>query len=218
MASSEDFLYSETKRHKPCLIYQGYRYVQDKIQNRTVYWRCEDRTNCNGRSHQSLTDGSHPILTIQHNHPPLLDDLSRHDIIVIDSHRRRRRETPSQHPLVAKGKTNEREFCCRNPREKLHKFAFVDDSSKHTRRRSPTFIPRSSMVMTREMGHPNVRSVLFSAICCTFLTHHPLMKLKGKCREEKKKRGEREERKGSVRASSLRRENRQMRRQPMGGG
>ena len=83
---------SQTKRHKPCLIYRGHRYVQDKIQNRTVYWRCEDRAHCNGRAHQLRTPGSLPILTIKHNHLPIVEDLLRYDVITIDSHRRRQRQ------------------------------------------------------------------------------------------------------------------------------
>lgn len=88
---TKDYALAETKRHKPCLIYRGYRYVQDKIQNRTIYWRCEDRAHCNGRAHQLVNNDSLPVLTIKHNHVPLMEDLSRHDIISVDSHRRRRR-------------------------------------------------------------------------------------------------------------------------------
>ena len=87
----KEYALAETKHHKPCLIYRGYRYVQDKIQNRTVYWRCEDRAHCNGRAHQLLYNDALPILTIQHNHSALIEDLSRHDIISVDSHRRQRR-------------------------------------------------------------------------------------------------------------------------------
>lgn len=87
----KEYALAETKRHKPCLIYRGYRYVQDKIQNRTIYWRCEDRSHCNGRAHQLVNNDSSPVLTIKHNHGPLMEDLSRHDIISVDSHRRRRR-------------------------------------------------------------------------------------------------------------------------------
>lgn len=88
----KEYLLAETKRHKPCLIYRGHRYVQDKIQNRTIYWRCEDRAHCNGRAHQIIGNDSLPILTIAHNHAPIVDDLSRHDIVSVDSHRRRRRQ------------------------------------------------------------------------------------------------------------------------------
>ena len=70
----KDYSYSETKRHKPCLIYRGHRYVQDKIQNQTIYWRCVDRSHCNGRAHQSLLNGSPPIVTIDHNHPKNVND------------------------------------------------------------------------------------------------------------------------------------------------
>jgi hypothetical protein len=71
---SKVYAVAETKRHKPCLIFRGYRYVQDKLQNRTIYWRCEDRARCNGRAHQLVSNGSMPILTIKHNHRPIVDD------------------------------------------------------------------------------------------------------------------------------------------------
>jgi len=93
---SKEYSLAETKRHKPCLVYCGHRYVQDKIQNRTIYWRCEDRAHCNGRAHQLVGNGSLPILTIKHNHPPIIEDLSRHDIVSVDSHRRRRRRQQQQ--------------------------------------------------------------------------------------------------------------------------
>lgn len=72
----KDYAVVETKRHKPCLIFHGYRYVQDKIQNRTIYWRCEDRARCNGRAHQLMSNDSMPVLTIKHNHRPTIDDTS----------------------------------------------------------------------------------------------------------------------------------------------
>ena len=87
-----EYSLAETKRHKPCLIYCGHRYVQDKIQNRTIYWRCEDQSHCNGRAHQLVGNGSLPVLTIRHNHSPIIEDLTRHDIVSVDSHRRRRRQ------------------------------------------------------------------------------------------------------------------------------
>ena len=88
----KEYSLAETKRHKPCLIYCGHRYVQDKIQNRTIYWRCEDRSHCNGRAHQLVGNGSLPVLTIRHNHSPIIEDLARHDIVSIDSNRRQRRQ------------------------------------------------------------------------------------------------------------------------------
>ncbi|CAF4363682.1 unnamed protein product, partial [Rotaria magnacalcarata] len=81
----------ETKRHKPCLIFLGYRYVQDKIQNRTIYWRCEDRTHCNGRAHQLVDNGSLPTLTIKHNHQPSFDDIVSNESMTVDGQRRQRR-------------------------------------------------------------------------------------------------------------------------------
>ena len=84
---SKDYAVVETKRHKPCLIFHGYRYVQDKIQNRTIYWRCEDRAHCNGRAHQSVSYGSIPALTIKHNHSPIVDDTRARY-----GHRRQRRQ------------------------------------------------------------------------------------------------------------------------------
>jgi hypothetical protein len=110
---SKEYSLAETKRHKPCLVYCGHRYVQDKIQNRTIYWRCEDRAHCNGRAHQLVGNGSLPILTIKHNHPPIIEDLSRHDIVAVDSHRRRRRR---QNQKTLTNHSNEKgkhvEKCC----------------------------------------------------------------------------------------------------------
>jgi hypothetical protein len=83
----------ETKRHKPCLIFRGYRYVQDKIQNRTIYWRCEDRARCNGRAHQLVGNGSIPVLTIKHNHQSIVDDSITKDTRAVNGqHRQRRRQ------------------------------------------------------------------------------------------------------------------------------
>lgn len=78
------YSFVETKRHKPCLIFGGYRYVQDKIQNRTVYWRCEDRGHCNGRAHQLVNNGSLPIVTIKHNHQPTVDDTKMNEPMTVD--------------------------------------------------------------------------------------------------------------------------------------
>lgn len=83
----------ETKRHKPCLIFRGYRYVQDKIQNRTIYWRCEDRAHCNGRAHQLVSNGSLPVLTIKHNHASMPDDSTSNETVVTAGRRRQRRST-----------------------------------------------------------------------------------------------------------------------------
>ncbi|CAF2528327.1 unnamed protein product [Rotaria sp. Silwood2] len=88
---SKEYSVVETKRHKPCLIFRGYRYVQDKIQNRTIYWRCEDRTHCNGRAHQLVGNGSLPILTIKHNHRPIVDDIIINETMTVDGQRRQRR-------------------------------------------------------------------------------------------------------------------------------
>lgn len=102
----KEYSLAETKRHKPCLIYRGHRYVQDKIQNRTIYWRCEDRAHCNGRAHQLIGNESLPILTIKHNHAPIVEDLSRHDIVAVDSHRRRRRQNRKISSHLSNEKSN----------------------------------------------------------------------------------------------------------------
>ncbi|CAF0759002.1 unnamed protein product [Rotaria sp. Silwood1] len=88
---SKEYSVVATKRHKPCLIFRGYRYVQDKIQNRTIYWRCEDRTHCNGRAHQLVGNGSLPILTIKHNHQPIVDDTIINESMTVDGQRRQKR-------------------------------------------------------------------------------------------------------------------------------
>ncbi|CAM4888033.1 unnamed protein product [Rotaria socialis] len=89
----------ETKRHKPCLIFLGYRYVQDKIQNQTIYWRCEDRTHCNGRAHQLVGNGSQPILTIKHNHQPSADDIVSNESMTVDGQRRQKRRQNLKTPF-----------------------------------------------------------------------------------------------------------------------
>ena len=105
--SSREYSFVETKRHRPCLIFRGYRYVQDKIQNQTIYWRCEDRTNCHGRAHQPIGNGSLPILTIKHNHPPVLDEIATINSMPCDGlyHQRRQfhKNTPD-HQLHSQGK------------------------------------------------------------------------------------------------------------------
>ena len=90
-ARPREFSVVETKRHKPCLIFHGYRYVQDKIQSRTIYWRCEDRARCNGRAHQLVGNGSLPILTIKHNHQSFVDDITTNETMAIYGSRRQRR-------------------------------------------------------------------------------------------------------------------------------
>jgi hypothetical protein len=93
---TKEYSVIETKRHKPCLIFRGYRYVQDKIQNRTIYWRCEDRAHCNGRAHQLVGNGSLPILTIKHNHQPTVDNKITNETIAIDGQGRQRRQRRRQ--------------------------------------------------------------------------------------------------------------------------
>ncbi len=33
----------ESKRSKPALLLDNFRYTQDKILNTTIYWKCENR-------------------------------------------------------------------------------------------------------------------------------------------------------------------------------
>lgn len=106
---SKEYTVVETKRHKPCLIFRGYRYVQDKIQNRTIYWRCEDRARCNGRAHQLVSHNSTPVLTIKHNHQPMVDDTILNQTMTINGHhhhhqRRRQNLKTSCYPQTDDGK------------------------------------------------------------------------------------------------------------------
>ncbi|CAF1928065.1 unnamed protein product [Rotaria magnacalcarata] len=41
----------ESKRTKPTLLLDAFRYTQDKIFNTTIYWKCENRL-CPGRAIQ----------------------------------------------------------------------------------------------------------------------------------------------------------------------
>ena len=87
----KDYSVVKTKRHKSCLNFHVYRYIQDKIQNRTVYQHCEDRTHCNGRAHQLVGNASSPILTIKHNHQPFLNNLIMNQTRTIESLNRQQR-------------------------------------------------------------------------------------------------------------------------------
>ncbi|CAF4439330.1 unnamed protein product [Didymodactylos carnosus] len=58
----------ETQKGKPCLLFNGYRYLKDRTRNNNVYWRCENRSNCSGRATQE--DNSAPISTAPHSHEP----------------------------------------------------------------------------------------------------------------------------------------------------
>ncbi|CAF1146660.1 unnamed protein product [Adineta ricciae] len=81
----------ETKRHKPCLNFCVYRYIQDKIQNRTIYRRCENRTHCDGRAHQLVGNASSLILTIKYNQQPFLNNLIMNQTGTIESLNRQQR-------------------------------------------------------------------------------------------------------------------------------
>jgi hypothetical protein len=91
----KDYSVVQTKRHKPCLILHGYRYVQDKIQNRTIYWRCDDRIHCKGRARQLMSNGSVPIVTKKHNHQPIAHEPCAHETRIVDGQRRQRRQVQS---------------------------------------------------------------------------------------------------------------------------
>ena len=56
----------ENKRNKPMLLLDIFRYVQDKILNRTTYWICENRS-CPDRAVQYASN--HPLsMKKPHNH------------------------------------------------------------------------------------------------------------------------------------------------------
>jgi hypothetical protein len=55
----------ESKRHKPILLLDNYRYPQNKILNTTIYWKCEHHS-CPGRVIQYESNPS--CLKKSHNH------------------------------------------------------------------------------------------------------------------------------------------------------
>ncbi|CAF3482734.1 unnamed protein product [Rotaria sp. Silwood2] len=59
---------TETRKGKKCLIFNGYRYLRDRIRNVNTYWRCENRNECPGRLTQK--GDQIPVVTAQHNHEP----------------------------------------------------------------------------------------------------------------------------------------------------
>ena len=64
----------ETQKGKPCLIFNNYRYLCDRIRNTNAYWRCESRSECAGRLTQKA--GQIPVLTAPHNHEPDVNAIS----------------------------------------------------------------------------------------------------------------------------------------------
>ena len=59
---------TETQKGKKCLIFDGYRYLRDRILNSNTYRRSENRGQCSGRFNQK--DDQIPVVTAQHNHEP----------------------------------------------------------------------------------------------------------------------------------------------------
>ena len=56
----------ETQKGKKCLIFDGYRYLRDRIRNSNTCWRCETRGQCSGRL---IHKGDQiPIVAAKHNH------------------------------------------------------------------------------------------------------------------------------------------------------
>ena len=55
----------ESKRNKPILSLNTFRYTQDKILNTTIYWKCENRS-CPDRAIQYGSDP--PRTNKSHNH------------------------------------------------------------------------------------------------------------------------------------------------------
>ena len=59
---------TETQKGKKCLIFDGYRYLRDRIRNSNTYWRCENRGQCSGRLIQK--GDQIPVGATKHNHEP----------------------------------------------------------------------------------------------------------------------------------------------------
>jgi len=55
----------QSKRNKPILLLDNFRYTQDKIVNTTIYWKCEDRSYL-GRAIQHGENP--PSMKKSHNH------------------------------------------------------------------------------------------------------------------------------------------------------
>ena len=57
---------TETQKRKKCLIFDGYRYLRDRIRNSNIYWRCENLGQCSERFIQE--DDQIPVVTAKHNY------------------------------------------------------------------------------------------------------------------------------------------------------
>ena len=84
------FTVVETKRGKPCLIFNNYCYLRNRIRNRNIYWRCEKCGECPGRLTQKA--GKEPVLTAAHNHDP--DENKKKKKMFMTNLKRRIREDP----------------------------------------------------------------------------------------------------------------------------
>ena len=62
------YIITETQKEKKCLIFDGYRYLRDRIRNSNTYWRCENRGQCSGRLIQK--GDQIPVVATKHNHEP----------------------------------------------------------------------------------------------------------------------------------------------------
>ena len=59
---------TKTQNGKKYLIFDGYRYLRDRIRNSNTYWRCEHQGQCSGRLIQK---GDQILVVIaKHNHEP----------------------------------------------------------------------------------------------------------------------------------------------------
>lgn len=56
----------ETQKDKKCVIFNGYRYLRDRICNVNTYWCCENRSECPGHPSQNVYQI--PVVTAEHNH------------------------------------------------------------------------------------------------------------------------------------------------------
>ena len=81
----------ETTKGKPCLIYNNYRYLRDRIRSTNTYWRCAKRSECSGRV-VTQKAGQDPILTASHNQEP--DENKNKHKIFITNLKRPIREDP----------------------------------------------------------------------------------------------------------------------------
>ena len=144
----------ETKRGKPCFIFNNYFYLRNRIRNTNIYWRCEKRGECPGRLTQKA--GKEPVLTAAHNHDP--DEKKKKKKMFTTNLKRRIREDPIPVRKLFRGELinrlkNELDSVCTLPQ-----FYQIKSSLYRTNNATYSSLPKSVEEVSIEGNRLNITS------------------------------------------------------------